>query len=447
MRAFLYIIIVESLLQLQQEKLFGIEIFNSLLDDSHDIVFSPLCLQTSFSLIYPGSQGINQRQFQTILGFSPIKTPEEVFHSFTDYDKRVMESIPGEPHFYLATRLFTTPTLSLLPKFVELLQNDIQKIAFDSKSGEALNAWVSDETEDVINDFEATLDSHEDFVIASALGIKASWALPFPLKNTHKNTFYTTPGRKVVQDNVRFMQQTADFLYYENERFQMVTLPYHNSQKIELLIYLPRIDNFKFTEAMIRHGIEGRQSQSVKVTIPKFKIETTLDDKLKDVLISAGLTQAFQGEGFHGITSEAKALSGVIQRNAFSMGESGTFGSKPSVTTPKPLNNNWFQDRYPRDYETFTADHPFTFLIWDNSEGHILYIGRLATFGKRLRIPPTTHFKHRTPFVWSSFFEKWSFASIVIFGLTLFGAFYSFCWLCFRPTLKRPEVRPLLPMT
>merc|ERR1719430_934706 len=114
--------------------------------------------------------------------------------------------------------------------------------------------------------------------------------------------------------------------------------------------------------------------ESVSLSLPKFKIDSTHD--LKDPLTKIGIQHMFDPKNadFSGM-SEAKELfvSQMIQKAFIEVNEEGSEASaasaavmsvRPTATKPtKPLQ--------------FTCDHPFLFMIKDHLTGVILFSGKI----------------------------------------------------------------------
>ena len=73
-------------------------------------------------------------------------------------------------------------------------------------------------------------------VLVNAIYFNGTWATPFPESATQPDKFYARPDASVT---VPFMHLRGQFSYSENDRLQLVALPYAG-RKLEMLILLPR---------------------------------------------------------------------------------------------------------------------------------------------------------------------------------------------------------------
>ena len=109
----------------------------------------------------------------------------------------------------------------------------------------------------------------------------------------------------------------------------------------------------------------------INVYLPRFK--TTSEFSLGQVLAKMGMSDAFSGKAdFSGMEQKKELfISDVIHKAFVEVNEEGTEAAAAtavelcgSAEPPKPLE--------------FKADHPFLFLIRDNTTGSILFMGKVV---------------------------------------------------------------------
>lgn len=148
-----------------------------------------------------------------------------------------------------------------------------------------------------------------------------------------------------------------------------------------MVILLPRVvDGLaglerKLTPEYLDRLIDGLVPQEVNVHLPKFKLSGRFD--LARVLASMGMPDAFSREAadFSGIsTAQRLNIDSVEHLAKMDVNEEGTeaaavtgIGIKVTIALPPP----------PPPME-FRADHPFLFMIRQNSSGAILFMGRMT---------------------------------------------------------------------
>src|SRR5262249_41081295 len=124
---------------------------------------------------------------------------------------------------------------------------------------------------------------------------------------TSKEDFFTAPDKKVAVD---MMHLTEKFGYFEDDRFQMLSLPY-KGDAVSLVALLPRQkDGLRALEGQLNAGVVNdalAKEKNIKVvtTLPKFKMTSSF--QLADVLAKMGMSTLFQ---------PGKAdLSGIVATN------------------------------------------------------------------------------------------------------------------------------------
>ena len=113
----------------------------------------------------------------------------------------------------------------------------------------------------------------------------------------------------------------------------------------------------------------------MKVYLPKFK--TTSQFELGDTLKSLGMNTAFDADkaDFSGMTGGRDLfISAVIHKAFVDVNEEGTEAAAATGVIMEPTS----AASDPTEPPVFRADHPFVFMIRDNRNGSILFMGRMA---------------------------------------------------------------------
>jgi serpin B len=238
-----------------------------------------------------------------------------------------------------------------------------------------INEWVSDQTEERIEDLipQGAIDSLTRLVLTNAIYFNAAWQYPFDESDTRDGTFYLLDGSEVT---VPMMHQTEDFGYAEGDGYQVVELPY-DGRELSMVILLPRAGQFGAFEdaldaqrvAAMIHDLERRQ---VILTMPKFEFESEFS--LSHTLAAMGMPTAFSDSAdFSGMTGNRElSISDVIHKSFVAVDEAGTEAAAATAVimglTALP----------PAEAVEVSIDRPFLFLIRDIDTGSILFVGRVA---------------------------------------------------------------------
>ena len=237
---------------------------------------------------------------------------------------------------------------------------------------QTINDWVSDETEKKIQDLipEGTLDSLVRLVLTNAIYFNGKWVLPFEENNTHDTPFTLLDGSTV---SVPMMSQMENLRYGEGNGYQAVELPYRDSS-LTMLFILPEIGRFGELEQALSAEfvatITGELApQQVNLILPKFTFESEFN--LSETLIQMGMPAAFADADFSGMTGNRDLfISEVVHKAYVAVDEEGT---KAAAATAVIMRLGAVMD----ESVLMMLDHPFLFLIRDNSTGTILFLGRV----------------------------------------------------------------------
>jgi serpin B len=245
------------------------------------------------------------------------------------------------------------------------------------KAREAINRWVSKETNDKIKDLISPGGVHDmtRLVLANAIYFYAGWVHPFMEHRTHKEDFTLLDGGKV---RVSMMELVERFKYHQGRGFQAVSLPYVG-QGFEMLVLLPELKSFKEFESkldakLITKVISKLKRKKVELSFPKFKFDAMFS--LKEVLISMGMEDAFTNDAdFTGIEDSRRLfIDNVFHKAVIDVDEKGT---EAAAATAVMVAAKAIGLTPPEKVYRFNADHPFIFLIYNTTTESILFLGRV----------------------------------------------------------------------
>lgn len=135
---------------------------------------------------------------------------------------------------------------------------------------------------------------------------------------------------------------------------------------------LDRVQN-NLTAEKLTEWTKHTSTKEVKVYLPKFKITSEFD--LPEILKAMGMKNAFiKGKAnFSGMDGKKKWLyiSDAIHKAFVDVNEEGTEAAAATAVMMRAL-------AMPEPPPVVKADHPFLFVIRENSEMNILFIGRIV---------------------------------------------------------------------
>jgi serpin B len=366
---------------------FAIDLYRELKDTKGNLFFSPYSISTALAMTYAGARENTARQMADVLHFPSGQ--KEVHPAFGHLETLLNEiQTKGDIHLNVANSLWPQEGYPFLEEYLVLVKKyygvvitplDYQRAA--EKARKIINQWVEEKTKDKIKNIipPGVLDALTRLVLVNAIYFKGNWANPFDEKWTKDDTFYLLSGRTI---RTPLMAQKRLFAYGEEEFLQVLELPYEGKGLSMIVLLpeekdgLPQLEK-QLTAGNLRMWTSRLRKQKVKVFLPRFKM--TSQFSLSKTLAAMGMRDAFNPNkaDFSGMDGRLNWLyiGAVIHKAFVDVNEEGTEAAAATAVVmrikmaPQP--------------PTFRADHPFIFLIRENSTGSILFLGRVMDPGQK----------------------------------------------------------------
>uniref|UniRef100_A0A8C3LDD1 Serpin family B member 11 (gene/pseudogene) n=1 Tax=Chrysolophus pictus TaxID=9089 RepID=A0A8C3LDD1_CHRPC len=392
--------------------------------ECQNIVFSPMSISTSLSLILLGARNNTATQIENVLhvsnaagttslepeleGAAPENKSElsqerESSSSLCNTDGNLnheafhalllqLQNLGKDYTLSLANNLFIQQGFEPNQKYLmcskELYRAALETVDFQralEASRLKINDWVESETQGKIKELFApgVIDSHAVLVLVNVIYFKASWEHKFEEKNTVQRDFKLNQNeRKPVQ--MMYQKGTFKLGYIEELGTQVLELPYAQ-KSLSMVILLPgdptdgSTSGLEQTEStmtyenlMLWFSSEHMFETMVEVYLPRFKLEDTFN--LNEVLKAMGMTDIFAEPkaDLSALSSEKSlVLSNIVHKAYVEVNEEGTTAAAATGATivrrSLPL------------IEVFIADHPFLFFIRHNPTSAILFFGKFCS--------------------------------------------------------------------
>jgi serpin B len=375
---------------------FALELYSKLRGGEDNLFFSPYSVSTALAMVYAGARDATAEQMARALRYptepevlsdlgmaeEPM-TPEEFAAAFGQIMRDLNEQGSEEAYeLRIANALWAQEDFDFLDSFVEFVESqyegrvrNVDFVAATEQVRQRINAWVEEQTNGKIQDLlsPGTVDVMTRLVLTNAIYFKGDWARQFQEERTQEAAF-TLVGGETVQ--VPMMNQRAEFGYAQADELQVLRLPYVG-EELSMIILLPsEADGIGQLEQQLSRGnledwVNRLGEREVIVSVPKF--EMTSKFSMQGVLRSMGMARAFSDDAdFSGMTGRRNLfLSAVIHQAYIDVNEEGTeaaaaTGGVMRLTSVGP-------ERTP----VFRADHPFIFMIHEDTSGSILFFGRV----------------------------------------------------------------------
>ncbi|MGO5029695.1 serpin family protein [Candidatus Agathobaculum pullicola] len=352
---------------------------------------SPYSARLCLAMLANGAKGETQKELLDALRiddlalFNQIVQEQNVFYSGLE---RIM-TMQISNSVWLNQSWFDGKG-AFLPEFVKTMDTYYHATAEEvtnKDSVEQVNAWANEKTNGKIPTI--LTEDNREFVTAlvNAVYFKAAWASEFPENRTEKADFTNADG---TTGTVDMMHQTSGFGYYSTPGVEALKMDYRNYAvdnvegdgferfiDADLSMYLIKADD----TIDVQHLLDGAEFVygDVEVSVPKFKVEygAALDDALKAMGVKtaydheeADLTAMIDPSGLPG---GQHFLDTVLQKAYIAVDEKGTEAA--AVTAAMDGAGAAPMDR-PQLIREFTADSPFWFVIRDNNNGELFFVGR-----------------------------------------------------------------------
>jgi serpin B len=363
---------------------FALNLYQVLRSQPGNLLFSPFSISEALAMTYAGARGETAQQMAAVFHFT---LPQDRLHpAFNALDQQLNQSgsaaqNASDQGFKLSVvnALWGQQGFTFLPAFLEILSQDygagMRLLDFKDApepSRQAINAWVSDQTQQKIQDLlsQGSVQPTTRLVLTNAVYFKATWASQFKPEDTYDRPFFLSDGSQVSVPTMKLHESLG---YTDIDGMQVVELPYAGSN-LSMVILLPTagtLDSFEASldATKLASLLDGlTPSQEVTLTLPKFKFDASFD--LNAALSALGMPDAFDAAraDFSGMDGQKDlSIQRVLHKSFIVVDEQGTEAAAATGVTI---------DRAAISV-TVNVDHPFLFLITDRSSGTILFVGRV----------------------------------------------------------------------
>lgn len=359
---------------------FGIKLFSEVWksDSSQNVFVSPASIGFALSMVYNGASGKTKQAMTKALELQGL-TLDQVNSSNAEL-KSLLENPDSKVQLSIANSLWANKDASFNPEFLQknrdFYQAKVTDLDFaDSNTTNVINQWVEQHTNGKINNIVQRIDANQASYLINAIYFKGSWTKGFDKQKTSKYPFTLGNGQ---HKQIPMMSQTGNYLYYENQQFQAVSLPYGEDGKISFDVFLPK-QNSTLNEFYQNLNAENWEKwmaqfkkQQVNIRLPRFKMD--YDINLNHALTTLGMGEAFSNVANFSAMGNNLKISEVKHKTFVEVNEEGTEASAATsvgirfLSAPLPSEKP-FQ---------MIVDRPFFCAIRDNQTGSVLFMGSIV---------------------------------------------------------------------
>jgi serpin B len=351
-----------------------------------NIFFSPFSISSALAITYEGARGETADEIRFVFHFPQDDSARR--QGFREIYARI-----NQPDGYVlstANALWAENTYHFLAGFIAEARKDYSANAtgldfagMPEASRMVINQWVADRTNQKIQDLlpEGSVSSLTRLVITNAVYFKGTWLKQFEKNRTRGEDFRVSPGETVQVQMMESTDRDSEFGYNETGSLQVLEMPYErgNGSALSMLVILPKGDDLAGIEDTLDlqrlSDITGSLVyRRVNVYFPRFTFRTRYS--LSGTLKTMGIHAAFDPDladlsGMDG--SRNLSISEIFHQAFVDVNEEGTEAAAATgvvVGLATAVNEGPVPE--------FRADHPFIFLIRDEKDGNILFIGRVT---------------------------------------------------------------------
>ena len=271
-----------------------------------------------------------------------------------------------------ANAIFVKKNFKILNEF-SLMCSNYKALSSELKSVQQVNNWIKQKTHGKIpsvlpNNYDI---SNIGLILVNAIYFKGNWMKKFK-QDTEKRVFKNYDNKKVMVDTM--YQSFTYYYYYEDEKIQMISLPYQNSNMdYEMVIILPRDNKYSSTyDYLNKENVNFtklisklKRVDEVELYLPKFEIEYEIS--LNEILKKMGMKKAFSeyDANFNRINDKEKLyIKDVFHKTFIKVDQDGTEAAAVTYIIDIPLCPPFGMEK--ERYYMY-VNHSFIFLITSNS--------------------------------------------------------------------------------
>ena len=372
---FINILLIISLLFNSLNCSFQVSIFNELnkRNRGKNLIISPLSIFQILSLTTNGAKGQTQKEMIKTLKGSDMEKLNNVNY-------KILEIFKKFKTVEIANSVMSRFTP--LKKFTEIAE---KYCAPQEKliSVEQVNNWCSEKTHGKITKILDQLDASVRMILLNAVYFKGEWSNKFRESSTQKKIFYNL-GTEIKK--VDTMQKMDHFYYYEDNKVQVIDLPY-TKDGMSALIILPRenmdinryVTSLNSNEKSLSELISKLKVSKVNLELPKFKLE--FSSSLKETLRDMGMITAFtNGADLTGLRKEGNLkIDDVLHKTFLKVNENGTEAA--AVTAVVVKCGSSFRPVQEKIYQ-MKVNRPFLFMLRSNklpSDYDMLFMSKIES--------------------------------------------------------------------
>jgi serpin B len=357
---------------------FALKLLQATPPEDGNLALSPLSAALALTMTLQGASGSTQAAMQSALQLNGFES-STVLNASRTLRQRLAHLGKGL-QVTVANGLFSKADFEFAPAFLKANRDyfgaQAQSLDFSDPAAVAtVNTWVKEATAGKIDQLlqSSDLNALTLMVLLNAIYFKGTWSTAFDPKLTVNKAFMAPSGERAAS----FMVRQGEMGYLEVPGVKGVSLPYGKKGAARFYAFLPDQPVAKWLQTLTLESLntllDAFQERSLRLEMPRFKLETSAD--LKAPLTALGMGIAFDEAraDFQAMLPQGPDayLAKVRQKTFVEVNEQGTeaaavtavvVATRSAVARPLQLALN----------------RPFLFLIRDETTGSLLFTGMVS---------------------------------------------------------------------
>ena len=345
--------------------------------DGTNMFVSPFSIYDALAMAYDGAAKKTAKEMRSVMKFKKDQT-----ESHDEFVKLLNEYKKDNSVFTITNAAVAQKNYNFLDSYMKCLkdfdatisQADFSKPEERADAVKKINDWVSKNTNKKITDLLSNNDIDEltRLILLNAIYFNANWSTEFKGEKTRQMTFY---GKNSVEYVTDFMNGTQNVALSQSDDAQMMKIDYEK-EKASMFIIMPKenvdIDKYisELDEQKFASLEKSMQTFKADVSMPKFKIESRFE--MKKVLMEMGIKSAFtKSADFSKMNGKSNLLiDEVIHKSFIEVSEKGTEAAAATAVVVRE------KSMVMKDNPKVVINRPFVFVIRENKNNAILFIGK-----------------------------------------------------------------------
>ncbi len=344
---------------------FSVELLQSCIEEDagKNTIVSPASVLFALAMTANGAKGNTLAQMEDVLGMPLGELNATMPGALREKSGEKYKLSLANSIWFTQERGFEV-NQEFLQTNAEYYDAEMYQTEFNDAAKDAINAWVKDETDGMIEDILDEIASDAMMYLVNAVAFDAEWQHIYFDFNMHEGTFTNEKGE---ERKAEFMH-SEEGCYLQDEHATGM-LKYYADRKYAFVAMLPEegmsvADYVKTLDgAGIQKMLADKEATMVKVRLPKFACES--DYNMSDMLMEMGMTDAFDmSADFTGMGTVPPErviyINRVLHKAKIEVNERGT---KAGAATIVEMNDAGALP--PERMMEVYLDRPFVYMIID----------------------------------------------------------------------------------